>query len=102
MEFSHPCCANHDSRVRSGLRLAANVTVVVTIVGEVIWGFLHWDVARCAAAVFDVERAIDVLRMLSNRFGHRFIGLAAELVLISGGNPEITLIGPLVLSYERE
>jgi hypothetical protein len=40
--------------------------------------------------------------MLSNRFGHRFIGLAAELVLISGGNPEITLIGPLVLSYERE
>ena len=33
---------------------------------------------------------------------HEHDGLQPELVLISGGNPEITLIGPLVLSYERE
>ena len=78
LEFGHPCCANHVCRVRSGFRLLANVTVVVTIVGEVVWGFLHWDVTGCAATIFNVERAIDVLRMWSNRFGHRFIGLAAE------------------------
>ena len=51
--------------------------MAVCIVGKMVWGFLHWYVASSAAAVFDVERALDVLRMLSNRVGHLVITVAA-------------------------